>query len=268
MELDATTPGYVMQTVEWVWWYLKPIVESNFFTALLGAGAGALAAYLLARKAKRFDDNVQEVRYCNEGLIAAWNLCNSAMVLRKQHVKALKDNFDSSARQAEAHRHAVKNGAIPAGQPYVFIADYRKLPPFFASSANLQRACDNITLGGKSLMMANSLMQSIEQLNLQISEHNITLQNFEATSEIDDDQKVARHFGLLFGGKIDTRYRDTVKGIAESTDDCIWFAARLADAFTVRGKEVKGKNKRMPKVQGVTFPEGSIPDDSNYADFL
>ena len=190
------------------------------------------------------------------------------MVLRKQHVRALKENFDSSERLLKAHKEGIKAGTVPPDQPFHFVADYRKLPPFTATYSNLQRAGEGVSLGGKSTMIAYTIAQSVDQLNLLISEHNRLLAYFEANSGIDDARKVARHFGFKIGDVIDTRYRDMVDGLAATTDDCIWFSAKLSDAFTARGKELKGKDKRLPNVQGVKLPEGELPDDNNYSGFL
>ena len=161
MELDASTPGELLKVLDSLWRWAIAFLNSSFSAALFGALFGSLSAYWLTRRAKDLDDKTQEIRFCNEGVVAAWNIGNAAMVLRKQHVRDLKRNFDAGKRQVEAYKEAVQLGTIHPNQPIEFLADLRKLPSLITAVSNLQKACENVSLSGKPTMIAYTLVQSI-----------------------------------------------------------------------------------------------------------
>jgi hypothetical protein len=262
--MDTQTLNDVCLLLSIFWGWLVNFLNSNFSAAFFGA----LAAYMLSQRSKVHDDKALEIRSCNAGVMAAWSICNAALNARKQYIGALHERFQNDKARLDGHRNAIKLKKVPARQVFHFVADYRKLPTMSFDKVAIRRACDKVSLSGKSIMIGDALQRSMDQLNLLISEYNELIRKFEESSEISDAKKVARHFGFQHGDSADSRYADIIAGLAAITDDCVWFSATIAKAFTARGKEIKGKSKNLPKVHSIEFPNKEIPADKSYGDFL
>ena len=62
--------------------------------AFAGAWAGAAAAQKIAEKIKGRDDLIKEMRVTNSAIVVCSAVCDSVIALKRQHVKALKEEYD------------------------------------------------------------------------------------------------------------------------------------------------------------------------------
>lgn len=118
------------QIIEW----LAPLLNSNFVTSLVGAGAGAWAgAYAAQRIAARANDRGElliEIRH----MIAAFNLAvtifNVCLGLKRQHIKPLKETYDQKRRELLEKAHKCGPGESGAVSSFEFVADFQTLPQY------------------------------------------------------------------------------------------------------------------------------------------
>src|ERR1700761_3778509 len=91
----------------------KALGNSNFFTAVAGALAGAFggawAAQRIAESSKLRDELVKEIRNTNAAASILYGIANAHLGLKKQFVKALYDNY-----RDEQTRHSLFQAARTA----------------------------------------------------------------------------------------------------------------------------------------------------------
>jgi hypothetical protein len=101
------TIAVMWQSVEpWFSWEnLKSLGNSAFTTSLLGALAGAWfgarSAQRVAERGKLREELTKEIRNVNAANALSFGIVNSMLALKKQHVAALKSDYDT-----ERQRHA------------------------------------------------------------------------------------------------------------------------------------------------------------------
>ena len=88
--------------MEWGWQF----ANSDFFLALVSAGAGAFAGAYGARhiaerkeRQRRLDE---EVRSTNAAIMVAFEITNTFLGMKDQHVNNLKDRFDERVNDYQA----------------------------------------------------------------------------------------------------------------------------------------------------------------------
>lgn len=238
------------------------LLNSNFSAALFGAGFGALGASYFTRRAEANADKIKEIRWCNVGVISCASICTACLGLKYQHISSLKSNFE---RLAEEHE-TIKNSIEPKGQ-FNILADYRDIPRLQVNSTPLLEAATNSSISSKSFLMAETLKQSIEQLEELILKHSTLMAEFRQVTQVDQEAAAAKYLGFSHGNIIDTRYRDILNGIADNLDCCIFFSSELVKSFNKRGIEVRGKSNKLPTIRNVTFDPAKLPDPTTFGDW-
>jgi hypothetical protein len=137
--------------LDWMTWEnVKAFANSNFFTALAGSAAGAFSGTYIAQRiverGKIHDELLTEIRNTNAAIMLSFGICNSMLALKKQHVKRLKEEFDSSR---ETLLKVLQGKAKQGDPPFEFKADLASLPRSRQPTEALQRQVfDNLSVGG------------------------------------------------------------------------------------------------------------------------
>ncbi len=266
---------------DWVTWEnVKAFGNSNFFVALVasaaGAFAGAYTAQRIAERSKVRDELVKEIRHTNAAIMLSFNICNSMLALKKQHVKRLKETFDSSKNEALAY---LRDKNRPANMAFAFKADLGSLPtPSRQPTDALQRQVfDNLSAGGRPLSLVTALIDVVGLLSGVIEKRNQLIERFRATSAETNPDFPSLYFGLPYGGgNVNLEYATSVDAIYSYTDDAIFFSHLLCQDLNEHGNLVLATLKKRfrgatPKVNkgdfAKSFEAGLMPPAEAYADW-
>lgn len=262
----------------WEWETIKSFGNSNFFTALAGALAGAWAggraAQLLASKAKDKEELTKDIRNCNAAATLASSLCDDLSGLMGQHVKALKAGYDADRARFEA----VLAGTAPptTGGPHVFTARLDHLNAPSLSTEVLQSLIYSQISNNFAIKAFSALDQAIANAKSTIAQRNNLIAEYR---ESPDPRGALRY--VYFGqphptAGTDDRYRATLASIFDSLQDGIFLSMNLSLLLCAHsaklGKRYRKKHGHpVPKAQVVDFTRlserGLLPDRKNYPDW-
>ena len=97
-----------------LWQSSKDFLNSNFFTAIAGACAGAFAgaygAQRIVARGKEREELLAEIRNTNAATVVALGVCNTFLAIKKQHVKRLKETFDKQKTDYLGSRSQIQDG--------------------------------------------------------------------------------------------------------------------------------------------------------------
>jgi len=263
------------------WQDVKDFFNSVFFTAiagsLAGAFAGAYAAQRVAERSKRRDVLLKEIRITNAAIMVSFGICNSLLSAKKQHIKALKDNFDSQSARLQLFMANVAQGRTGQNPGFEHQADFQTLPIFKLPIDILQKQVfESLSLGGRSLTLTTMLGQAVDGLNTAIANRNEFIANHYANPR-PDNETLALYFGLpLNGRRVNRVYPDMIESIYAQTDDGIFFSQLLCKDLGAHGSVAaaafkKSFGKGAPKIATPIFTKaeelGLMPPMDRYADW-
>lgn len=284
------------ETVEWIricwehirgyfsWENVKAFGNSNFFTALTGSLAGAFAgAYIaqrIAEKTKKREELLNEVRNTNAAIMLCHGICNSALSLKKQHVKSMKESFDSARAEflefKQKHQTEIAQGVAQ----YNVNLDLMSLPKTQLPVEMLQRQMfDKLSIGGRPLSAITTLIQTSTWLNESIERRNELIEELKSNTNFDNSAPlIVLYFGLPYkGSHVNRDYPDVIDAIYSYTDDVIFFSHLLLEDLNHHGNQLANKFNKLfgdeaPKINEASFelPKkiGLMPDEKNYSDWL
>lgn len=242
---------------------------------MAGAFAGAWAAQRIAEKEKLRDQLLKEIRSINTAIMLAFGICNSLLSIKRQHVKALKENFDAQAAALQDYKKKRDAGLISKEAEFHFLADLQllTLPPLPIDILQTV-AFEKATLGGRPINLTTTLGQTIHNLSLSMAMRNKLIETFMATKE---EIKAEEYFGLPTKGQVNEMYPSLLRAIYQQTDDGIFFSHLLAQDLIEHGNKAveqfnKSFKKGAPKVNKADFSKaeklGLMPSAENYADWF
>ncbi len=217
---------------------------TTLWVALLGAFAGAKAAQLSSDRAKNRDELLAEVRAINSVLLMAIAILNTALSLKRQHVKPLKEKFDSERDRFLARQAYVKAGGQQAEEYLVtfdlVLVDFPRM-----DVESLQtRLFERITAPARATLAASQLSGIIDNLR----------DCFRRRAELVEGYKGVQDLplmtGLYFGlrsrdGRIHEEYPNTVAGMATLTDDVLFFSHVVIKDLAEHGGLVLARYKKL-----------------------
>jgi len=249
-------------------------VNTTFFTSLSGAFAGAYGGQLIVEKIKNRETLLTEIRNTNAAIMMSFDICNSYLSLKKQHVKALKETFDKQRDDLNTFHAGRKSGQIPNNVIFQFQADLQTLETMLVPIGVLQKLVfEKISLNGRPLNLTSTLIRTVQSLNNSIQKRNQLIEIYRANSPMPSELLVMHYFGLPnSGGHIDNNYPSCIEFIYEQTDDCIFFSELLCKDLVAHGEQLKKKfGKKAPKINKPDFNKavdvGLMPDESKYSDW-
>lgn len=261
------------------WQDVKHFFNSVFFTAiagsLAGAFAGAYGAQRIAERAKHRDELLREIRNTNTATVVAFGLCNSFIQMKKQHVKPLKETFDSQKAAFLDHLNKMRAGQINKDTAFAFLADFETLPPPQLPVDILQKQVfEKLSLVGRPLnliitlgQVTHGLIASLEQRNQLIESHKLA----------DTPISAPLYFGLLQGNCINQEYSSLIDAIYNQTDHGIFFSHLLGKDLIEHGEQAAAQfkntyGKGAPSISKSDFSEaekaGLMPNADNYPDWF
>lgn len=262
--------------MEWIWQF----ANSSFFLALISASAGAFAgaygATQIAEKKERQQRLNEEVRNTNAAIMVAFEVTNTFLAMKAQHVKDMKENFDSQKAAFEAFLRGRQDKSIPPHVRFEFVADFQTLDLVHEGSMLILRnfLFERISVGGRPLAMVSTLSRAVDGLNACIRTRNEIISSCKAKGAEPTFELPPIYFGApTQEGHIDTTFPDTISGIASQTDDGIAFSKFIGEDLVAYGEKLTKSYKRNPpRINKPDFSgaeqKGLIPDSDLYADWL
>jgi gas vesicle protein len=264
------------------WADMKTFANSAFTTSLLGALAGAFAgataAQRIAERSKYREELLHEIRNTNAAIALAYGICESFLALKKQHVKNLKEGYDTQKADALEFLQKCEKGENK-DEVFRFQADMQTLQAQTLPMDSLRSVVfERLSIVGRPLNLVVTLSQTAQCLEDSIERRNALIEGYKAGGGKDSQRFVELYFGLPYGeGHINLDYPGTVDAIYSQTDDGIFFGKLLCDDLYEHGSKLceafKGKFKKPPPcVSKVDFStvEASelIPDDEKYVKWV
>jgi len=214
----------------------------------------------------------------NAAIMVAFGICNSALAMKKQFVKGLKERFEAQKIELQQFKAKRDAGEIGRDVPFEFQADLQTFQvPALPMDILQALAFEKLALSGRSLSLVTTLIQTIGGLSGSIENRNELISGYKAES-FDSRQLVPLYFGLPYGGgHVNLDYPATLDAISRLTDDIIFFAQLLCNDLREHGEGVRAKfkakfGKVAPTVRVVDFKQASdaglMPNETNYVDWI
>ncbi|MCE5993710.1 hypothetical protein LVV80_17055 [Pseudomonas sp. KCA11] len=240
--------------------------------ALAGAGLGAWAAQKIAKNEKERDESTKELRSVNSGIVLSYNISNTAMSLKKQHVRGLKDNHDKDIANFEALQSQPPPRLIKINPQFVHLG------AITTPIAPLQGiVLEQMASNGSAINSAITLADAIDHLNRTISLYNDLLDSYRQ-ADLPAGFKIEHlYLGIPVGGKVNNIYRDTLASLSAYTDDVIFFALKLCDDLIEHGQSMLPKHRKLTGNPSADITdidisdcilEGLIPQHEPYMNWL
>lgn len=263
--------------VEVMWTYTKELLNSVFFTAiagsLAGAFAGAYGAQRIAEKAKYREQLINEIRGTNTATMLAFGICNSLLSVKRQHVKPLKEIFETQKAALLDHKQKRDSGQISKDSEFYFTADMQtlSLPPLPVEILQAQ-VLEKMSIEGRPISLATTLGQTIHSLRSSLELRNQLIESYRAKEGVSP----AEYFGLPLTGQINEMYPASIRAIYTQTDDGIFFSHLLCHDMIDHGNRIvelfkKNFKKGAPTISKLDFSKaeqlGLMPNAEDYADW-
>jgi hypothetical protein len=271
----------ILQVISWE--DVKNFGNSAFTTSLIGALAGAFAgafsAQRIAERNKVREEFFKEFRNINTVIALAFSVTNTMMVLKKQHVRAIKETYDKEVEKYKSYLSKRSTGQIQGNEPYTVKPAFHRLPPISSSVVMVQEVIfSRLSVTGRALITTTALTEAVENLNGAIAQRNDLIDVFKTGKYPEGASLEHLYLGLSYAGNsVNTEYGDLVNAVTSYTDDAIFFShllcidlaeygSKLADRFQTQLKEAP------PLVSVIDFKQAKedqlIPNPDMYASWL
>lgn len=257
-----------------VWLFLN----SQFALILIGtcvaAFAGAYGAHAIIERNRHKEEWLREIRITNAAIMVSFEICNSFISLKEQHVNDLGLKYESDKDLLDQFLKGRKTGEIGQDEGLRFEADFQTINPMTMPGETLMKQVfEQISPGARAYTLTSTLVRTIDSLNHSIVARNGLIDTWRNSPEKLGNDLDRFYFGLPDqGGDVDRSYPDTIEGICSLTDDCIFFSQLLCSDLAEHGERLKKRlGKRAPKVNKADFSKavklGLMPSPEKYEDW-
>jgi hypothetical protein len=266
------TPPPAPSILETLWTIANSAIAIAVFSTFISAFAGTWGAQLLAERTAKRKELLHEIRGVNAALSFSFNIANTYIATKKQHVRELVRRYEKQCADRQAHYTGVKAGTIPANAPFTYQLELQTILPPFSPIEGLQKALlDRITPDGRALILLTPLIQCIEGFADAVAQRNAWINEVKNMPENTDPLKASFYFGTPYAtGRVDDRYPNFMKAIKSYTDDCIAFSILLAESLKKYGDRLAAQYGRdAPKIAKPDFGKAGdlLPDMRCYSDW-
>ncbi len=258
---------------------MKDFFNSVFFTAiagsLAGAFAGAYGAQRIAERAKYRDELLKEIRNTNAANMVVFGMCNSLIQMKKQHVKSLKETFETQKAALLDHLNKMQMGQISKDTIFRFSADFETLSlPQLPVDILQKQVFEKLSLVGRPLSLAITLSQTVHSLSASLEKRNQLIESYKVANA---SISAPLYFGLPQGGYINQDYPSLINAIYNQTDDGIFFSQLLGKDLVEHGEQIAAQFKKIfgkgaPTISKSNFGKaekaGLMPKADNYPDWF
>ncbi len=258
---------YALQIINLIIDYTWQLLNSNFFTALAGAGVGAFSAQFIVEKIKNRESLLKEIISTNTAIALCFEISNTFFNVKNQHIQGMFREY----KKIKNEFIAIQSGLKTQTGTFHFETDFRLVsPPFVPIDKLLNIVFDDISLGALPIIVGSTLNRSLESCKDSLIKRNQLIEDYRSKHPIPQNILINLYFGLQNEeGHTDSSYPDTLESIYEQTDDCIYFSIFLMAKLIEHGKKLnKQYGREAPVINEPNFAkaikEGLMPDEKNY----
>ncbi|MDD2135656.1 hypothetical protein [Pseudomonas kurunegalensis] len=203
---------------------LESLGNSSFFTTVFGALAGAYfgawAAQKIAKRSKRADELIKEIRSCNLGISLAIYTFEIARSLHDA-VDPLRTNYQ---RAFKAHLDAQEKGERLTNPRYELEGWSIVRPPVDALRKILY---EDITASTNALRAMPSLDHAVDSAITAVNTRNALLEDFRHRRFPESFGLYEMYFGMVVKGEMHRDYPDTISHLGDASDEMLFFSEVL-----------------------------------------
>lgn len=258
------SPSYAIATRLWL------LANSNFFTALAGAFAGAFGAQIIFERTSKRKSLLGEIREIGAAIAICNAVTNAYMMFKKQIVRDVCTKYRNALMQRKEIENALRAGRIVPAPLRVAALDLRMFVAPFAPIEALQRALqERIRPEGPALALLPQLTQAISSLDSALAARN-ELIDIMQKAPTDYLRLEAIYFGSPIGNVVDGSYPSHIDAVAELTDDCIGIGIVLEKVLQGYASKLRGQyGADAPKILKTEWLDPSlIPNLRRYEGWL
>jgi hypothetical protein len=232
------------------------VFNSNFWAALAGAFAGAVAASRFAARQEMRDDLVRKINETNAAISIAYSACEAYIA----HKTGLIDELTTAYRRDSAAFDASSTDNPPIDLNLV------EWTVLVVQVSALQDLVFKIPSGTEIIRLIAILAHRNNTLNGCMSRRNELIR---AMKLMDQPDRTALYFGLAKkDGFVDKTYPHLIGSISELTSDCIFFSWLICELLEAEGLKTRNDRNWLPSIVPVNFQEsiteGLIPNPRYY----
>lgn len=255
---------------------ISSFLNSNFFTTLIGAFAGAYGAQVISERGKYRDNLKDEIRHLNAASMVAFDTCNILLSLKKQHVKKLVEGYKKDRKEFLDAFDAAQKKSKPF--IYEYSANFETLElPFIETSVLQNLIFEKMDINGRPQILVTAIVRSTKALELSLQRRNSLIEQYK-NNNFSQQEMAVLYFGLPFnGGHVDNMYPSTLEAISSYLEDSIFFSKLFCDDIYEYGlkcskkysKKFRGKKIKINHLDWkIAESQGLLPDPKNYADWM
>jgi hypothetical protein len=205
-----------------------------------------------------------------------FSICNKFLGLKRQLILPTYTEYQTSREAFIKAREAFLKGR-PDPIPE-FRANLSTITPIWLPTESLEKQIfERISIQGRALAASVELVGAIDALDKSIQYRNDLIVEIKQQSPMPPLQLALRYYGLRAQGDIiDDRFQSNIQALHAQTDDCIFFARKLADDLFNYGTRLRRRNAwkyrlgipKMVREDWKFVDKGLMPDESLYANWL
>jgi hypothetical protein len=234
-------------------------------STFIAAFAGTWGAQVLAERKADRKELLSEIRATNAALGLVFTITNTYITAKKQHIRALVQDYEAQVAARQAHF-----AGADAGAPFALRLELQTIaPPFSPIDELRQMLRETITPDGRAMILLTPLVQSIHGFADTVTQRNAWIAEVKALPENSDAMLGAWFFGVPYArGRTDDRYPKFIRAFKHQTDDCIAFSILIGQSLVSYGERLTARyGDGAPRISKASYDNAAdlLPDMSLYA---
>jgi hypothetical protein len=235
---------------------------------ITGAAGTVFGAWLTSRAAHKLR-TVDELKAVRAAYALSQTIANSALAIKAQHIKPMKDRFDRAEIEFMIARWR--------RTPLDLTLDLNTLSTInFPTDRLMSTVFEKCLVNMKCMSLSVQMHSSAEEFRASIAARNELVESFQKNKPASHAERIQFYFGYPGEGFIDQRFRNNLDALSHQVDDCIMFSMMLCEELLKRYNAVHGRykykfrlglNKMIPGDWSAPRTKGLMPPRELWADW-
>ena len=236
------------------------VFNSNFWAALAGAFAGAVAASKFAVRQEKHDDLVRTINETNAAISISYSACEAYLAHKVKRIDPLTKTYQNDAA-AYNRPQTIEH----VGSPPITLNRIESNVGVVQCGA-LQELIFKIPSSTDIIRLVAILAHSNSTLNGDLAQRNDLVHAMRLT---DEEERTALYFGIAKkNGFADKTYPHLVNSVSELTNDCVFFSWLICELLHAEAIEIREEKKWLPAIVPIDLQkpvlDGLIPNPGKY----
>ena len=235
------------------------VFNSNFWAALAGAFAGAVAASKFAVRQERRDDLVRTTNETNAAISISYSACEAYLAHKVRLIDPLTRTYQNDVaayNQPQSSEHVDSHITLNRIELNVGVVQ----------CGALQELIFKIPSSTDIIRLVAILAHTNSIFNGDLTHRNDLIQAMRLT---DEDNRIALYFGVAKkDGFADKTYPHLVNSLSESSTECVFFSWLICELLYAEGLKMRKDRQWLPAIVPINFQEpvldGLIPSPGKY----